>query len=284
MALTDKAMIVRLNVSQWTTNVFDRPLTNKTARDNHIDVTRVKASKSLVAKESIEKISKVSGALRNYHYKVTLPWDDSNGRLLPCDLFMDYQKEIDSFRAQFDAAVDEFLSAYPRHVQDARAALNGAFDPAQYPTVDRLRRKYRIETAIEPIPLSSDFRVTLNSTEFDRVKRELTDAMQSRQAQAMADLYGRLYDVVNKFAEKMRDPKAIFRDSLIENVAELAQLLPALNIVNDPHLEALRKDVVQKIASIEPDNMRKDADARQAAAETADSILSKLSGFIGGDT
>ena len=41
----------------------------------------------------------------------------------------------------------------------------------------------------------------------------------------------------------MADPKKVFRDSLVENARELCELLPKLNMTDDPNLEAIRKEL-----------------------------------------
>ena len=281
MAITDKALIVRLAVSQWTSRVFDKKLTDETAAANAIESGRVRAMKALVAKEAISKITAAASAIRLYTYKMSLPWDDGGGRLLPADLVLTYRKEYREMKDRFDSAVAEFIDGYPAYVDDARRALNGAFNERQYPTVERLKSKYKVTVVMEPLPLSSDFRVDINSAELSAIKKELETASKEREANLVNDLYERLYKVVKHAADTLSDPEKTFRDSLVENIIELTNFLPALNVTGNKHFEALRKGIVKELASAEPDTLRKDPETRKNVAESADALMAKMASYLG---
>ena len=105
--------------------------------------------------------------------------------------------------------------------------------------------------------------------------------VKDREAEAMKDLFVRLNTVIEHFAEKLSDKEAIFRDSLVENVIELVNLLPKLNVVGDADLESLRKETQKKLCAYEPDTLRKDAKVRDKAAGDAKAILDKMAGYVG---
>ena len=44
-------------------------------------------------------------------------------------------------------------------------------------------------------------------------------------------------------AEKLADPKAVFRDTLVENTKEVCSILSRLNFADDPDLETMRQQV-----------------------------------------
>jgi len=98
---------------------------------------------------------------------------------------------------------------------------------------------------------------------------------------ATEDLFRRLAEVTKRFAETLSNPDAIFRDSLVENAVELVNLLPRLNVANDPELEKIRKEVSKKLASQDAENLRNAPKVRQKAADDAQAILDKMSGFLG---
>ena len=83
-------------------------------------------------------------------------------------------------------------------------------------------------------------------------------------------------------AEKLADPKAIFRDTMIENTRELCALLPRLNFADDPNLEAMRQEVEQSLAGNHPDALRNDPDLRRDKAAEAKAIMDKMRAFMGG--
>ena len=74
----------------------------------------------------------------------------------------------------------------------------------------------------------------------------------------------------------MRDPKGIFRDSLVSNLAEVLALVPDLNLADDAQIAELARqagDLVEHDAS----TLRDDPIARANTASRADEICSLFS-------
>lgn len=279
--LHNDAMIVRLSISKWTARKFDKSITRKVAREYGTSEDAGRYNKVLIAKEAIQAIDKATTAARSYHYEHTLPWDDFGGRLLPSKQFMEYSKEMRHLKSQFESAVAEFVKNYPQYREEARKRLNGMFNVTDYPAPFEIDRKFDFSTDIEPVPTAEDFRVNVQKRDKERIQREITESVDKRVKEATRDLYDRLKVVVEHFAEKLSDPEAIFRNSLVENVVELVGLLPKLNVDNDPKLEELRKEVKSKLAKHEPDTLRTSADVRKTAATDAKDILKKMNGYLG---
>ena len=136
-----------------------------------------------------------------------------------------------------------------------------------------------MDMAILPVP-TNDFRVELSSDELSRLQEEMEGRMASVQQEAMMDAWGRLYKHVQHIAEKLADPKGIFRDSMVENAQETCDLLTRLNIADDPNLEAMRREVEAKLVSHHPDSLRNDPDLRQDTAEEARKIMDLMGSFM----
>lgn len=279
--LRDDAMIVRLSISQWTARKFDKSVTKRVASDYSVDDTVGRYNKVLIAKEAIQSVTRAASAARAFHYENTLPWDDGGGRILPSENFNTYSKEMRKLKDQFDQAVREFLGNYDEYREAARSKLGGMFNPADYPGSSEIAGKFQFSTDIEPVPNSGDFRVNIQSKEAANIKKQLDQRVEERVQEATKDLYVRLNTVVGRLADKLADKDAIFRDSLIDNIAELVNLLPKLNVAADPNLESLRKETKKKLGALEPDTLRKDVVARDKAVDDAKAILDKMSAYIG---
>ena len=279
--LRDEAMIVRLAISQWTARRFDKRVTEQVAHDYDVNPDVGRYRKILVAEGAVKEVTKTAGAARTFHYENTLPWDDNGGRILPAANFLAYSKEMRGLKADFEKAVAEFVSGYEAYVEEARRRLKAMFKTDDYPSPGRIVRRYGFTFDIEPVPNFEDFRVNIQNGDAKRIKREMEKMVADREAKAMADLYVRLSDVISHFAEKLSNSKAIFRDSLVENVVELVNLLPKLNVANDPKLEKLGKEAQKKLCAYEPEQLRKDETAREAAADDAKAILKKMEAYVG---
>ena len=73
----------------------------------------------------------------------------------------------------------------------------------------------------------------------------------------------------------MTAPKTIIHDSLIDTAHELVQLLPGLNITDDPALAGVTHDITNNLL-VDVWKLRKSATMRKALAKAAEDILQKL--------
>ena len=67
--------------------------------------------------------------------------------------------------------------------------------------------------------------------------------------------------------------KTIFRDSMLENAAELCGLLTRLNVTNDPKLEHARKSLEATIMGLDAKDLRDADGARVEVKSKIDEIL-----------
>jgi hypothetical protein len=130
-----------------------------------------------------------------------------------------------------------------------------------------------------PVP-SNDFRVSIASDELSAIQQDVERRVQEAAQNAMKDVWNRLYDRVVHIADKLADPKAIFRDSLVDNAKEICALLPRLNFSDNPDLETMRQQVEASLIK-HPDALRNDPDLRRDTAVEAKRIADAMRGFMG---
>ena len=155
------------------------------------------------------------------------------------------------------------------------------FKQADYPGIAELRRKFAFDIHFSPISDSSDLRVKLQGHEIDRLRREIQEHERELQQELTRSLWRRLFDVLRPLSEKLNDPSGIFRDSLVENVHDLVNLLPALNVTQDPSLARMANEVRQKLCGHTPNELRKAEGVRGRVARDADEILDRMKGYVG---
>jgi hypothetical protein len=165
-------------------------------------------------------------------------------------------------------------------MMDAQRILGSLYNAADYPSQADLRVKFSMDMAVFPVP-SSDFRVAIGSEELSRIQQDVERRVKDAEQAALKDVWTRLYDRVKHMAEKLADPKAIFRDSMLENTREICALLPRLNFSDDPNLEAMRQQVEASLIK-HPEALRNDPDLRRDTAAEAKAIMDKMSVFMNG--
>jgi hypothetical protein len=276
-----KAMLVQLTISQWTGRKKDKKITQATNRHYGADNNAGFYSKALIPREATKELNQIVSEARTFHYENTLPWKDNGERLLPTKNYLDYTCKMQEFANRFDTQVKAFLAIYPDLIDQACETLKQMFDPADYPTIQKLESRFAFSTQINPVPCGEDFRVDLATEEVDRIRQQIEGQLQKAQADAMASLWQRLYEVVDKMAYRLSDEKAIFRDSLVGNVKDLVDLLPKLNIADDPALERLGEEIKQTLCATPPIVLRKVPAIREQTADHANNILTKMDHYMG---
>lgn len=273
--LNSKAMIVTLNVSCWTARKQDKKVSAEVdAAHNARDGGRY--NKLLVDKSHLDPLTSFANSIRQYHYKMTLPWMDNGGRLLPSKLFLEYQQEINSLKDGYSRLVDAFLAEYdPKLIQDARQRLGTMYDPEDYPPASKLRDKFGVEIDIMPVPNAADFRVDVADSEVRRIQAEIIQRVEQRQREAMRDAWGRVRETVTTIHTRLSADKPVIRESLIENAIELSRILPSLNVADDPTMTAVTQDIVNNLL-VNTWTLRNSRAARQKVAQEAQNILSKI--------
>lgn len=270
--LTEKAMLVRLSVSQWTARKYDRQVSKEVDTTHGVE-NAGRYNKVLIALESIKKISRVANDARTFHYNNTLPWSDEGQRILPALNFMTYSKKMRQLHQEFDNAVSDFLQGFPALKADAKNRLNGLYHENDYPDQDTLKLKYRFDVSILPIPAGDNFIVDLVDDSLKEIQGEIDFKVESALVEATKDIWRRISAVLDHMINKLSTEGATFRNSLVGNVVELVELLPKFNLGNDPEMEAVRKELEQKICTLDPDDLRNNGSFREQAIEDAKSIL-----------
>jgi hypothetical protein len=280
MRINDRAMISTLSIGQWTARKLDKTATREVSQNHNSSEDWGRYNKSLVAKDSLKAIQQAANAARTFHYENTLPWNDQGGRILPAAHYLAYSEKMRQFKEAFFSEVSLLLSNYPYLIQEAQRNLNGLFNQEEYPEASAIESKFSFEIDILPIPSGDDFRVSLDAEQTAAIKSEIETRLQKSTETAMRDLWQRLHEAVSHMADKLSQPDAIFKNSLVGNVSDICNLLPKLNITDDANLETMRQEVLSRLTTETPDRLRNCAAARAQAAADAKAIADKMAAFM----
>lgn len=242
----------------------------------------------------IFKRNQIANEMYTYHMKLTLPHGDDGSRLLPNGVYFDYTTEMSAFETQLKALDSQILVQYDQLVdEDVKfrvAALiaqgkTPAVDRAEYPSKERIEGYLYAQWHLEPIATANDFRYQVDPSIVER----LNGRLKQMEDDLRFEFVRRLADPMKRFVEKLSvgigEQGSIFRDSMIENLNELVQLLPKLNVNNDARLTELIDGVnaIIKPYVFAPDVLRESPAARELARDKMKTLLEKLSGYgIGG--
>ena len=282
-----RAMLVKLSVSCWVARKFDRKISKQINDQHEASSDAGRYNKQLLggrkAAPSHAAVIASGAAARAAFYANTLPWEDEGWRLLPTANYEDFTKTMRNARETFEANVETFCLEYPELRETARVLLNGMFNASDYPSKESMRSRFSFGVDFNPVPREGDFRLELPQEQRDAIAENTEARVEKATQHAMRDAWGRLQEVVEKVAQKLANPKGIFRDSMIRNTKDMAEILGKLNVTGDEELERMRSRVIAEIANLDPDSLRKNEGQRQQAAKSASDILDAMRGIYGGN-
>ena len=271
-ALTNSCMLVRVNISVWTTRILDQMVTREVLDDKNAAANSGRFNKSLLpGNRVIAQLRKNANACRAYNYRVTLPWGDNGARILRNTLHQDHTKKIGQFKQKHDDLTVQFFREYEEAKEQAKTDMGDLFKANEYPTKEQLEQKFRFQVDYTNIPTSKDFRVDLGENELRKIKDDMNAKADQAVHESRVYVYERLADVVTKMAEKLKDPDAKFHDTLVNNIKELTDIADDLNITGDVKLSELAKDA-SELGRYDPIELRKSKEVRKDAADKATKV------------
>jgi len=273
--LSEKSLLVNLNIGTWSARKYDRKVTQE-VNDKHGSTDAGRFNKLLIASKYLEAITKIANAARVFHYENTLPWSDAGERLLPSDNYFEYTSELSKLKNQFESEVNNFANLYPAMVSEAKINLNGLFNPLDYPV--NVSEKFRIKTSFMPVPDIADLRINLSENEVNDLTKQIQDEMNERFAASQRNIYERIAEQLKHMKERLTDKDATFRNSLFENVLSLVDLLPRLNVANDSNIVSICQEL--KSLYCDPETVRTSKRLRSEKAQEVENMLSKLDAFL----
>lgn len=271
MNIVKNAMLIRLNISQWSARKQDKTASLSVYEKYNVESTMGKFTKGLVSKEHLKEVKKIANAARNYYYENTLPWSKDGNRLLPSKNYMEFSKEMSKYKREFEEGIENLKINYQNFIKDAECKLGTLFNPSDYP--DEITKYYEFTVDINPVPTSNDFRINLNNEEIEKIQQFIEKRTKAQIEAVNNDLWQRFYKAINNIITKLSDPNAIFRDSLIGNLNNLIDLLPKLNITEDTDLITLTNTAKNKLGNLNVTNLRTKPEARIEANNIAKEIL-----------
>lgn len=274
------ALLVSVHIHQWGNRKSDKSATAMATVGHGASEDAGNFTKKLLPHAvEMRRISTLHGQIRDFVNMETLPWMADGTRILASQNYLDFVSKFRAKKSEFESAVADFILAYPQLIADAQAKLGGLYNAADYPSPERLASKFKCEMDLMPLPDVTDFRLEISDAE----RRKFESKIRETQAKAMLDCWSRLHTVVKSAAERLADPKGVFRESLISNITEICQLLPKLNFTNDPMLEAERVKIEQLASGLAPEMLRSNASERKSAADQLAQIQSKMAAIMGGN-
>jgi hypothetical protein len=282
VSIASSAMLVDVSISCWSAKRLARKESEELTNAKSAAKNAAKVQKNLLADDKrLDGINKYAADLRNWLARVTLPWSDSGLRLVTTTQFIDFKRELDDRKDEFDRMVADFVAIYPTLISAQAFKLGSMFDRGEYPSDVEVASKFSIRYSFMPVPEAGDFRVDVTHELAEQLRQEYESEYQRRVETVRRETWDRLFKVLEKMSERLGTDETgknkVFRDTLVENALEVCDMLKLLNVTNDARLESARREVESALLGITADELRKNNDIRADVRAQVDSILDKFS-------
>jgi len=293
--LATMAMLSALHVSVYSGRKFDKKATAEVAQWHKTDEKVGRYSKRLLPEDahSFKLIGTKAAAARAIFNRNTLPWYDDGSRMLPSANFLPCTAEMRAAESEFLAAIPPFIQEWPMLKARAKVELNGLWREEDYPSVEKLKKLFKMELKFFPIPDGNDFRAQIRDEDLEAIKKQIDLDTKETLNESMKEPYRRLFDGVAHMASRLNGAKTCpcrkckgkefksddFNDSLVNNLVDMCEVLPRLNLTGDDDLEFLIEQVKANLTEFKPDMIRGSEVLRKTLAQRAAEIQESMKGF-----
>ena len=275
--LSERAMVVALNLSMWQGQRIDRQTTKEVLEERKAEPDAGRFEKNLVPPAAIRRVKEAQSQARATHYRLTLPWSDGGQRILASTAFFDYSNAMANERSNCELAYRDFIDRYPDLKANAAQRLGAQlYKASDFPSEMEISRKFGFELSIMPVPSKEDFRVDVGEVQERKIRDAIEQTVTARFADAQKDLWDRLFETVEDFALTMSEDKKVFRNTKVTNLIEIAQLAPKLTLVPNPKIDAICQRILTLTSRVTPDLLRESTIARSTAAKDAHAALKEI--------
>lgn len=280
-SISSAAVLVELSISTWTGRKLDKRASEEVTTTKHAQKGTANVNKKILGDcAELDAVQKFAANVRNCHYALTLPWSDTGLRLLTTVNYFKYQTQLTALQNEFLTLVEKFLDAYTWEVSKAQVRLGNLFNHSDYPSVDKLRDKFKFNISYMPVPSAGDFRLDINNEANKQLAEHYNKYYTTQLNNAMQDVWTRAHSALSKMSERLdyadHQTKKIFRDSLVDNVMEVVELMGSCNITGDTHMSAIKTKLTDALLGVTPDALREDEYLRLDTKKKIDAAIAAL--------
>jgi len=280
-SITSSAMIVQVTISCWTGRKKDKSASATVTSQNYADKGTASVNKKLLGNcDELTAIQKFVANARNTNYDATMPWSDLGQRLLTMPVYFKHHPLLTGLQTEFYRMSDTFCNNYTWEISRAQARLGDLFRREDYPTEESIRSKFSFTISYIPLPDAGDFRIDIGNEQQQVLKDHYSEYYSKQLVSAMNDVWQRTYKALSNMSERLdysgNDKKKIFRDTLVDNVIDMVELLTVCNVTGDGKMTRMANKLDDALRGVTPDGLRQSESLRVETKRMVDDAIKSL--------
>jgi hypothetical protein len=133
-----------------------------------------------------------------------------------------------------------------------------------------------------PVPTTGDFRVGISDEDKESLQQQLDDAGSNATKHVLESMITPMRRAIEKLAVPIGNDGSVFRDTLIDNMVDVAERMNKVNISDDPAIQAKIDDLRSLVGTYanNKDMLRDSQTVREKAVSQIDSLVSQMANLV----
>jgi hypothetical protein len=280
ISLATASLLINVEVKVWSATRQDRSVSDEITSAKNADREAGKFIQNLLAGDPRhKKILMHRQSVYNWLKRLSYDWAGSQ-RLLPMARLEKTKAEYRDLETEHATLVDDFVAHYPSIVAQMAFSQGTMFDKTLYPSEQEVRNRFSMKLFIAPVPVA-DFRCAVAQEIIEDMNQYYSQQANEQIHEIMSTSCEQLLDYIERIAHACSEPEDGKRrpkvyESTIQGAKELIDTLATFNIIQDPKIEAIRKQARQVLANYTAEDIRDSEAVKATVKDGMDDILSKF--------
>jgi hypothetical protein len=204
ISLASSGMIVHVEVNVWSATKQDKDISEEVTALKRADKDAGRFVKHLLAGDPTHKeLLNFRQTVYNWVKRKTYDWAGPS-RYLPLASLQSFKSEFNQIEEQHKDLLDKFVQRYPDIIANMAFKQGDMFDANEYPSVDEMRNRFRINLYITDVP-TGDFRNAIANDIAEDLKQHYQKETNDKIQEIMRDASVRLVDFIKRIANSCRE-------------------------------------------------------------------------------
>lgn len=274
--LAKKALLVSMHKKTFANFPFDPVFTDQVVKkylktdNSNLVVIR----KFLIDPKHMKNIRSLANDALLMVYNYTRPWDNVGYRLLPMELWDDFNETFSKIKDEFEEAVQVFVDNWNDYKAEAKKALGPIYRETDYPDKSALRGLFELKIETSNFPDIDDIRLNLTGEDILAMEKEAVEKYSSAIADAREELLKQLEDLEKELRNASGDP---------DKAARWIKIIEKLNIDEDPQVNIKlesTKDLLKNTKTNKKDLKKQSEISEEDMLLTSDEDFDELDDFM----
>lgn len=259
--------MVSLHIRFFDGRKADDELTEDVENSKDAERGTMSVMKKIIPNHHLASLRSCRAYAMKEHVHMTMPGYYKGQRLLAAKMYFRYNNIIGGMSDTYKALAREFSEVYPAILATAPRRLGKSYKADDFPPVSTIIDLFSMKTKFLPVPSVRDWRNDqVDEGTLERLKKEAEEDTQAMFNRAHRDVAEKIGNILQRIVLNVTDydkaPAGKLRDPLFDDIKEMAEIIPLMNINDDPVLAKIGESLKKDIAPLDPVEVRKNSDLR----------------------